>query len=57
MLVQRINTLTPTTRRLLLVPVDGSSLLAIENYQDVFAFFVLMFRPPGLLGEPVADRA
>jgi branched-chain amino acid transport system permease protein len=32
-----------------------------SNYQDVFAFFVLIlvliFRPSGLLGERVADRA
>ena len=37
------------------VPMFGS------NYQDVFAFFVLIlvliFRPSGLLGERVADRA
>jgi branched-chain amino acid transport system permease protein len=28
-----------------------------SNYQDVFAFIVLVFRPSGLLGERVADRA
>jgi len=32
-----------------------------SNYQDVFAFFVLIavliFRPSGLLGERVGDRA
>jgi len=32
-----------------------------SNYQDVFAFFVLIavlvFRPSGLLGERVSDRA
>ena len=32
-----------------------------SNYQDVFAFFVLIavliFRPSGLLGERVAERA
>ena len=32
-----------------------------SNYQDVFAFFVLIlvlvFRPSGLLGERIAERA
>jgi hypothetical protein len=28
-----------------------------SNYLDVFAFIVLVFRPSGLLGERVADRA
>ena len=40
---------------------DGHVVLFGSNYQDVFAFFVLIlvlvFRPSGLLGERVADRA
>jgi len=40
---------------------DGTISLFGSNYQDVFAFFVLIlvliFRPSGLLGERVADRA
>jgi branched-chain amino acid transport system permease protein len=40
---------------------DGTVSLFGSNYQDVFAFFVLIlvliFRPSGLLGERVADRA
>jgi branched-chain amino acid transport system permease protein len=40
---------------------DGNLSLFGSNYQDVFAFFVLIlvliFRPSGLLGERVADRA
>jgi branched-chain amino acid transport system permease protein len=40
---------------------DGQLSLFGSNYQDVFAFFVLIlvliFRPSGLLGERVADRA
>jgi len=40
---------------------DGQVSLFGSNYQDVFAFFVLIlvliFRPSGLLGERVADRA
>jgi branched-chain amino acid transport system permease protein len=39
----------------------GNFVLAGSNYQDVFAFFVLIlvlvFRPSGLLGERVGDRA
>ena len=41
--------------------VDGHVALFGSNYQDVFAFIVLIlvlvFRPSGLLGERVADRA
>ena len=40
---------------------DGQVPMFGSNYQDVFAFFVLIlvliFRPSGLLGERVADRA
>ena len=40
---------------------DGHFILAGSNYQDVFAFLVLIlvlvFRPQGLLGERVGDRA
>ena len=40
---------------------DGYLILFGSNYQDVFAFLVLIlvlvFRPSGLLGERVADRA
>jgi branched-chain amino acid transport system permease protein len=40
---------------------DGSFVLMGSNYQDVFAFLVLIvvlvFRPSGLLGERVGDRA
>ncbi|MBI2312816.1 MAG: branched-chain amino acid ABC transporter permease [Betaproteobacteria bacterium] len=40
---------------------DGHLILFGSNYQDVFAFLVLIlvlvFRPSGLLGERVADRA
>ena len=40
---------------------DGNVPMFGSNYQDVFAFFVLIlvliFRPSGLLGERVADRA
>ncbi|HUY01952.1 MAG TPA: hypothetical protein VMV33_01595, partial [Rhodocyclaceae bacterium] len=40
---------------------DQHFVLMGSNYQDVFAFFVLIlvlvFRPSGLLGERVADRA
>jgi branched-chain amino acid transport system permease protein len=40
---------------------EGSVVLFGSNYQDVFAFIVLIlvlvFRPSGLLGERVADRA
>jgi branched-chain amino acid transport system permease protein len=40
---------------------DGQIPMFGSNYQDVFAFFVLIlvliFRPSGLLGERVADRA
>jgi branched-chain amino acid transport system permease protein len=40
---------------------DGQVSLFGSNYQDVFAFFVLIlvliFRPSGLLGERVGDRA
>jgi branched-chain amino acid transport system permease protein len=40
---------------------DGHFILLGSNYQDVFAFvvliFVLVFRPSGLLGERVSDRA
>jgi len=43
------------------VAKDGTISLFGSNYQDVFAFFVLIlvliFRPSGLLGERVADRA
>jgi branched-chain amino acid transport system permease protein len=43
------------------VAQDGQVPLFGSNYQDVFAFFVLIlvliFRPSGLLGERVADRA
>ncbi len=39
----------------------GNFVLAGSNYQDVFAFLVLIlvlvFRPQGLLGERVGDRA
>jgi branched-chain amino acid transport system permease protein len=39
----------------------GHFILAGSNYQDVFAFLVLIlvlvFRPQGLLGERVGDRA
>ena len=39
----------------------GHFVLAGSNYQDVFSFFVLIlvlvFRPSGLLGERVGDRA
>jgi branched-chain amino acid transport system permease protein len=39
----------------------GQFILAGSNYQDVFAFLVLIlvlvFRPSGLLGERVGDRA
>src|ERR1051325_11354948 len=39
----------------------GNFVLAGSNYQDVFSFFVLIlvlvFRPSGLLGERVGDRA
>ncbi|MBI1394563.1 MAG: branched-chain amino acid ABC transporter permease [Betaproteobacteria bacterium] len=41
--------------------VDGHVILFGSNYQDVFAFvvliLVLVFRPSGLLGERVSDRA
>jgi len=41
--------------------VDGHVVLLGSNYQDVFAFLVLIavlvFRPSGLLGERVAERA
>lgn len=41
--------------------VDGHVVLFGSNYQDVFAFLVLIlvlvFRPSGLLGERVAERA
>ncbi|MFN6961292.1 MAG: ABC transporter permease subunit, partial [Rhodocyclaceae bacterium] len=40
---------------------DGHVILFGSNYQDVFAFLVLIlvlvFRPSGLLGERVAERA
>jgi branched-chain amino acid transport system permease protein len=40
---------------------DPNLTLFGSNYQDVFAFFVLIavliFRPSGLLGERVSDRA
>ncbi len=40
---------------------DGHFVLFGSNYQDVFAFMVLIavlvFRPSGLLGERVSDRA
>jgi len=40
---------------------DGNFVLAGSNYQDVFSFLVLIlvlvFRPQGLLGERVGDRA
>ncbi|MEX1993386.1 MAG: hypothetical protein WD929_01895, partial [Steroidobacteraceae bacterium] len=40
---------------------DGHFILFGSNYQDVFAFvvliLVLVFRPSGLLGERVGDRA
>ena len=40
---------------------SGNLVLFDSNYQDVFAFIVLIlvlvFRPAGLLGERVADRA
>jgi len=40
---------------------DPNLSLFSSNYQDVFAFFVLIavlvFRPSGLLGERVSDRA
>jgi branched-chain amino acid transport system permease protein len=40
---------------------DGNLTLFGSNYQDVFAFLVLIavlvFRPSGLLGERVSDRA
>ena len=40
---------------------DGHLVLFGSNYQDVFAFLVLIavlvFRPSGLLGERVAERA
>ena len=40
---------------------DGHVVMFGSNYQDVFAFLVLIlvlvFRPSGLLGERVADRA
>jgi branched-chain amino acid transport system permease protein len=40
---------------------DGQVSLFGSNYQDVFAFFVLIlvliFRPSGLLGERVSERA
>jgi branched-chain amino acid transport system permease protein len=40
---------------------EGTVSLFGSNYQDVFAFFVLIlvliFRPSGLLGERVSDRA
>jgi branched-chain amino acid transport system permease protein len=40
---------------------DGHFILFGSNYQDVFAFLVLItvliFRPSGLLGERVGDRA
>ena len=43
------------------VPQDGHFVLFGSNYQDVFAFMVLIavlvFRPSGLLGERVSDRA
>jgi branched-chain amino acid transport system permease protein len=43
------------------VAQDGQVPMFGSNYQDVFAFFVLIlvliFRPSGLLGERVADRA
>ncbi|MEO8738901.1 MAG: branched-chain amino acid ABC transporter permease [Casimicrobiaceae bacterium] len=43
------------------IATDGNMSLFGSNYQDVFAFFVLIlvliFRPSGLLGERVADRA
>jgi branched-chain amino acid transport system permease protein len=43
------------------VSQDGQVPMFGSNYQDVFAFFVLIlvliFRPSGLLGERVADRA
>ncbi len=43
------------------VAQDGQIPMFGSNYQDVFAFFVLIlvliFRPSGLLGERVADRA
>jgi branched-chain amino acid transport system permease protein len=39
----------------------GTFILAGSNYQDVFAFIVLILvlviRPQGLLGERVGDRA
>ncbi|HYX66655.1 MAG TPA: branched-chain amino acid ABC transporter permease, partial [Burkholderiales bacterium] len=39
----------------------GNFILFGSNYQDVFAFIVLIlvlvFRPSGLLGERVGDRA
>jgi branched-chain amino acid transport system permease protein len=41
--------------------IDGHVILFGSNYQDVFAFLVLImvlvFRPSGLLGERVSDRA
>jgi branched-chain amino acid transport system permease protein len=41
--------------------VDHNFVLFGSNYQDVFAFLVLIavliFRPSGLLGERVGDRA
>jgi branched-chain amino acid transport system permease protein len=40
---------------------DGHVVLFGSNYQDVFAFLVLImvlvFRPSGLLGERVSERA
>jgi branched-chain amino acid transport system permease protein len=41
--------------------VDGHVIVFGSNYQDVFAFLVLIlvlvFRPSGLLGERVSERA
>ena len=41
--------------------LDPNLTLFGSNYQDVFAFIVLilvlLFRPSGLLGERVSDRA
>ena len=48
-------------RSLLACKDGGNFVLAGSNYQDVFSFLVLIlvlvFRPQGLLGERVGDRA
>ncbi len=56
---------TPTLTRVVLPLAGGLGTLTGgflgSHYQDVFAFFVLIgvlvFRPSGLLGERVAERA